>query len=103
MTAIQPLRPITCASLPLPLGRFHKGGTLPSGVPVPQAVPTLTCAGPGNVLAVVWSSVGAGQYRQELAGTGWHAAGARFTKSGAPRTIQVTSVRAALVAVYRPA
>ncbi len=59
--------------------------------------------GPSGVLAVVWSSVNAGQYRQELTGTGWHASGARFTKPGAPRTIQVTSVQAALVAVYRPA
>ena len=103
MTAIRPLRPITCASLPRPLGRFHRGGALPSGVPLPQAVPTLTCAGPSGVVAVVWTSVNAGQYRQELTGTGWQATGTRFARPGAPRTIQVTSVQAALVAVYRPA
>jgi hypothetical protein len=103
MTAIRPLRPITCAGLPNSLGHFHRGGARPSGVPLPKAVPTLTCAGPGAVVAVVWSSVNAGQYRQELAGAGWHASGARFSKPGAAKTIRIASVQAALVAVYRPA
>jgi hypothetical protein len=92
------VRPITCADVP---GQFRPGGSLPSGVPVPQAVPKLTCAGAHGAVAVVWTSVAASQYEQELSGTGWHASGSTYRKPHAPRTITVLSVRSALVAVYR--
>jgi hypothetical protein len=91
--------------LPGSLGRFRRGGSLPSGVTLPQAVPTFTCLGAAGRVAVVWSTVSAAQYRQELLGTGWAAPGppAVFTKAHAPRTIVVASVHGDLVAVYKPA
>ncbi|HEY2297306.1 MAG TPA: hypothetical protein VGH43_06230 [Jatrophihabitans sp.] len=99
MTAISPVRPITCAILP---GGFRRGGSLPSGVPVPQAVPKLTCVGAHRAVAVLWTSVAPSQYEQELSSTGWHASGSTYTKAHVPRTITVLSIRSALVAIYRP-
>ena len=99
MTAIAPVRPITCADIP---GTFHRGGSLPSGMPVPQAVPKLTCTGAHGAVAVLWTTIAPSQYKQELSGTGWHASGATYRKPHAPRTITVLSIRSALVAVYRP-
>lgn len=103
MTAIAPIRPLTCATLPHALGRFAKGGRLPSGVPLPQAVPTLTCTGANGAVGVVWSTIAEAQYRQELTQTGWRASSpaAVFTKAHAPRTILLTTVHGDLVAVYR--
>jgi hypothetical protein len=103
MTAIAPLRPLTCATLPRALGRFAKGGRLPSGVPLPQAVPALTCAGSKGTVAVVWSTIAEAQYRQEITQNGWRASSpaAAYTKAHVARTIRLTTVHGDLVAVYR--
>jgi hypothetical protein len=103
MTAIAPIRPLTCATLPHSLGRFRPGGRLPSGVPLPQAVPTLTCAGSNGSTAVVWSTISEASYRQELSQTGWAASSGVFTKPHASRSIRLASVHGDLVAVFRPA
>lgn len=102
LTAIAPIRPLTCPTLPHSLGTFRPGGQLPSGVPLPQAVPTLKCTAGGGSVALVWASISQAQYQQELTGTGWSAAGGSFTKPHAPRTIRLASVHGDLVAVFRP-
>ena len=104
LTAIHPIRPLTCATLPAWLGSYRKGGSLPSGVTLPQAVPILTCTGSAGRIAALWSSVSEGRYRQELLGTGWRSPGppAVFTKARAPRTIELATVHGDLVAVYKP-
>ena len=112
-----PVGRLTCASLSssAPIGAFATftaGGAVPSGVPIPQAVPSLTCRGkskeqhPVSLVAMSWTSVAEHEYAGQLAATGWHEKNSGplqvFQKHGASKTIVLATVQGQLVAVYGP-
>jgi hypothetical protein len=90
---------------------FTKGGALPSGVPLPQAVPAFTCAGTSrsdhvSLVAVSWKSITLAQYDAQLRGSGWTEQGKGplkvYHRAGATKAIVLADVGTQLVAVYRP-
>jgi hypothetical protein len=104
---------VSAAPAVKPIASFTKGGALPSGVPVPQAVPALTCTGTSTsgghqvtLVAVGWTAVPLAQYDAQLRGSGWKEQSSGplhvYRRSGAPKAIVLTEIDGRLVAIYGP-